>query len=87
MPQYVVQELNLKHVNVSTIINKKYQMSILSLPLSFQGHLKFCFITISMCAHMCYGTLKVRGQLSGAGSFLLSYEWVLKMELRVSGLC
>ena len=27
---------------------KKYQMSILSLPLSFQGHLKICFITISV---------------------------------------
>ena len=28
---------------------KKYQMSILSLPLSFQGHLKICFITICVC--------------------------------------
>ena len=27
---------------------KNYQMSILSLPLSFQGHLKICFITISV---------------------------------------
>ena len=27
---------------------KKNQMSILSLPLSFQGHLKICFITISV---------------------------------------
>ena len=37
---------------------KKYQMSILSLPLSFQGHLKICFITICvfvcfLCACMC----------------------------------
>lgn len=36
----------------------KYQMSILSLPLSFQGHLKICFITICvfvcfLCACMC----------------------------------
>ena len=28
---------------------KMYQMSILSLPLSFQGHLKICFITICVC--------------------------------------
>ena len=28
---------------------KKYQMSILFLPLSFQGHLKICFITICVC--------------------------------------
>ena len=31
---------------------KKYQMSILSLPLSFQGHLKICFITI--CVFVCF---------------------------------
>ena len=66
---------------------KKYQMSILSLPLSFQGHLKICFITICVCvfvffvhasAHVCMHVLwyiEVRGQLSGVGSLLLPCEF------------
>ena len=70
---------------------KSYQMSILSLPLSFQGHLKICFITISVfvcflfacmctCVYLCI-MVHWSKRSTFRSRFPPSTMWVLRWNL------